>query len=277
MVALNPAYASSESTRAVKNRVGDFFCGSGERVGVNRLSIQQPRLENELTFTITASGRPFFINADPIGFEGGMNWYVYASGNPISFGDPSGNLPALLIPLIWWGTTQMANAPGPGDRTSNDTPFVAPASLLTGVGPAATAGRTIVGSAMSGGRGFMSTLTGPATNAAVRNAGSMGFADATVATGALARATVTTASSATLSASQNVAANIISNYTRFAVTTGSAGLGIGLATDLQPGDANLSMNPFTLPFEIGNLAGGLMSAPSPSFGNSFNASSSSIK
>ena len=90
MVALNPAYAPCKSIDSPKNRVGDFFCGSGERVGVNRLSIQQPRLENELTFTITASGLPFFINADPIGFAGGMNWYAYAGGNPISFVDPSG-------------------------------------------------------------------------------------------------------------------------------------------------------------------------------------------
>ena len=33
-----------------------------------------------------------FINADPIGFAGGMNWYQYANGNPISYVDPSGNL-----------------------------------------------------------------------------------------------------------------------------------------------------------------------------------------
>jgi RHS repeat-associated protein len=31
-----------------------------------------------------------FINADPIGFAGGMNWYAYASGNPMMFFDPSG-------------------------------------------------------------------------------------------------------------------------------------------------------------------------------------------
>jgi hypothetical protein len=102
MVALNPAYASSESTRAVKNRVGDFFCGSGERVGVNRLSIQQPRLENELTFTITASGRPFFINADPIGFAGGMNWFAYARGNPLNYIDPEGT-----NPLLYWGAVAL--------------------------------------------------------------------------------------------------------------------------------------------------------------------------
>jgi uncharacterized protein RhaS with RHS repeats len=31
-----------------------------------------------------------FINADPIRFEGGMNWYAYANGDPIMQMDPSG-------------------------------------------------------------------------------------------------------------------------------------------------------------------------------------------
>jgi hypothetical protein len=91
MVALNPAYAPCESTRAVKNRIGDFFCESVDRVGSNRLAAQQPRLENELSFTITASGRPLFQNSDPIGFDGGLNWYAYANGNPVLFLDLEGN------------------------------------------------------------------------------------------------------------------------------------------------------------------------------------------
>ena len=31
-----------------------------------------------------------FINADPIQFAGGTNWYAYANGNPISYVDPTG-------------------------------------------------------------------------------------------------------------------------------------------------------------------------------------------
>ncbi len=31
-----------------------------------------------------------FLNADPIGFSGGMNWFAYADGNPVSKADPFG-------------------------------------------------------------------------------------------------------------------------------------------------------------------------------------------
>jgi len=31
-----------------------------------------------------------FINPDPIGFAGGLNWYVYADGNPVNYLDPYG-------------------------------------------------------------------------------------------------------------------------------------------------------------------------------------------
>jgi hypothetical protein len=31
-----------------------------------------------------------FINADPIGFAGGSNWYAYAGNSPLMFVDPSG-------------------------------------------------------------------------------------------------------------------------------------------------------------------------------------------
>jgi RHS repeat-associated protein len=31
-----------------------------------------------------------FVSADPIGFDGGLNWYAYCGGNPVSLVDPSG-------------------------------------------------------------------------------------------------------------------------------------------------------------------------------------------
>ncbi|MCC5842563.1 MAG: hypothetical protein JJT96_20770 [Opitutales bacterium] len=45
-----------------------------------------------------------FINADPIRFGGGMNWYAYANGNPMMFIDPTGEV-ATPFPLIdLWGS-----------------------------------------------------------------------------------------------------------------------------------------------------------------------------
>ena len=40
-----------------------------------------------------------FLNADPIGFSGGLNWFAYADGNPISLSDPFGLFPS----AAWWG------------------------------------------------------------------------------------------------------------------------------------------------------------------------------
>lgn len=33
-----------------------------------------------------------FLNADPIGFGGGMNWYAFAGNNPVGWADPSGHV-----------------------------------------------------------------------------------------------------------------------------------------------------------------------------------------
>ena len=199
-----------------------------------------------------------FINADPIGFAGGLNWYAYAGGNPVMYVDPEGTNPLLLAPLIIYGTTQVANAPGPNDPTYAEPPNVEEALLLTAAGPAAALSRTAVNSAVAGGRSFMKTLTGPATSASVRNAGTMGFADATVATGTLARATATATSNAATSASRKLASKALVSYGAY--STGTFGIGT-VSGILTPTDANslpVSGNPFTTPFELGSLTGSFL-------------------
>jgi hypothetical protein len=50
-----------------------------------------------------------FLNQDPIGFEGGMNWFAFVNGDPISSIDPSGLCGAQIAP----------NTAGPGDIMGN--------------------------------------------------------------------------------------------------------------------------------------------------------------
>jgi len=81
-----------------------------------------------------------------------------------------------------------------------------------------------------------------------------------LATGTLARTTATTASNASLSASQQVGSQIIANYARYALVSGGSGFLIGANSDLQPDDANISVNPLAAPFQVGNLLGGMATA-----------------
>jgi hypothetical protein len=48
-----------------------------------------------------------FLNADPIGFSGGSNWFAYADGNPISLSDPFG-LCAESVGSLWHSANQGA-------------------------------------------------------------------------------------------------------------------------------------------------------------------------
>ncbi len=41
-----------------------------------------------------------FINADPAGFDGGMNWYAYANNSPLMYVDPDGEIAFLAVPLL---------------------------------------------------------------------------------------------------------------------------------------------------------------------------------
>jgi RHS repeat-associated protein len=83
-----------------ETRVRGFRCGP---------SGQHPRQRRERPINTpgfracrykTASGRHNFVNADPIGFDGGLNFYSYADGNPVSLMDPFGLGPQ-EVSLSW--------------------------------------------------------------------------------------------------------------------------------------------------------------------------------
>lgn len=73
-----------------------------------------------------------FLNADPIGFSGGLNWFAYADGNPISVLDPSGYsgwvLPSQLNqdPEFTRGYWQGAGAAVPAGVGLATLPFTGP-------------------------------------------------------------------------------------------------------------------------------------------------------
>ena len=91
--ASQPGIASGRTTSSRKNRVGVFGrCPSGRTGSARRARRGTAPSCNACTYKV-ASGRTFFLNADPIGFRGGSNWYRYANGNPIMFNDPFGLCP----------------------------------------------------------------------------------------------------------------------------------------------------------------------------------------
>jgi hypothetical protein len=55
-----------------------------------------------------------FINPDPMGFAGGLNWYCYADGNPISNVDPFGLSPSYGNPVSGSGGTWPSDPYAPG-------------------------------------------------------------------------------------------------------------------------------------------------------------------
>jgi hypothetical protein len=95
--ASRPGTASGNPPSARKTRVWVFCRRPATRARRNvRQAARSHRVASPAA-TKSASGRPFFLNADPIGFAGGMNWYAYANGNPLIMVDPSGH----IVETVW--------------------------------------------------------------------------------------------------------------------------------------------------------------------------------
>jgi RHS repeat-associated protein len=69
-----------------------------------------------------------FINPDPAGFAGGLNWYSYAGGNPVSWLDPLG----LCTSTSLQGLPPWANLPDYGFDARD--PFALAAAEQRGTG-----------------------------------------------------------------------------------------------------------------------------------------------
>ena len=54
----------------------------------------------------TVSGRHEWPSKDPIGFDGGNNWYAYCGNDPVNHFDPNGKF--WFIPIIAAGATLYA-------------------------------------------------------------------------------------------------------------------------------------------------------------------------
>jgi RHS repeat-associated protein len=99
MVALNENFAPSKTHRRSKNRVGDFFSGGADCVGVNRPTTRNRIGEKrpyayEIASGVTDYGFRYYDpetgrwpSRDPIGERGGLNLYLLANNNPVDFWD----------------------------------------------------------------------------------------------------------------------------------------------------------------------------------------------
>ncbi|QYY37440.1 hypothetical protein [Ruficoccus sp. ZRK36] len=90
MVAINQAYALSETGNPTQNRVGSFFDRTQPRAWRSQPPSRTATKEKTGTLTITVSGRPFWLSRDPIEEKGGLNLYSFVKNDGINFLDVAG-------------------------------------------------------------------------------------------------------------------------------------------------------------------------------------------
>ena len=201
-----------------------------------------------------------FINSDPIGFAGGMNWYQYAAGNPFTRIDPSGTASertitgsafardSVIANLYSQSELDFFNAngyfnTGPTvyirDNYSQHIPAVA--SLVVG-GP--TVIRASFTKASSASRNLMNLLTNtPARTTAIRT-GTMQFDDALIATSRMVQSEN--------SAGANISQTIFSNTVKYSFELEAAESGLSFLNGLS-GNAPNPMEPSVLDFLPNNV------------------------
>jgi RHS repeat-associated protein len=102
-----------------------------------------------------------FVNPDPSGFAGGLNWYAYADGNPISMIDPFG-LGTHESGFSWlgaWNTTAGLLIPGANSAQNAYTSF-ARGDYANGTASAVSSvGEAVIGALMYAENAANSTIT----------------------------------------------------------------------------------------------------------------------